>query len=49
MELLSHLKLFYLYGKYSIQTMIFWSLCALIWLKNVEKNADASGKRFFAT
>jgi hypothetical protein len=25
------------YGKYSIQTMIFWSLCAFIWFKNVEK------------
>jgi hypothetical protein len=24
----------YLYGKYSIQTMIFWSL---IWFKNIEK------------
>jgi hypothetical protein len=27
----------YLYGKYSIQTMIFWSLCAFIWFKNIEK------------
>jgi hypothetical protein len=26
-----------LYGKYSIQTMIFWSLCAFIWFKNIEK------------
>jgi hypothetical protein len=25
------------YGKYSIQTMIFWSLCAFIWFKNIEK------------
>jgi hypothetical protein len=27
----------YLYGKYPIQTMIFWSLCAFIWFKNIEK------------
>jgi hypothetical protein len=27
----------YLYGKYSIQTMIFWSLCAFIWFKNMKK------------
>jgi hypothetical protein len=27
----------YLYGKYSIQTMIFWYLCAFIWFKNIEK------------
>jgi hypothetical protein len=27
----------YLYGKYSIQTMIFRSLCAFIWFKNIEK------------
>jgi hypothetical protein len=27
----------YLYGKYSIQTMIFWSLCAFIWFRNIEK------------
>jgi hypothetical protein len=27
----------YLYGKYSIQTMIFWSLCAFIWFKNIKK------------
>jgi hypothetical protein len=27
----------YLYVKYSIQTMIFWSLCAFIWFKNIEK------------
>jgi hypothetical protein len=27
----------YLYGKYSIQTIIFWSLCAFIWFKNIEK------------
>jgi hypothetical protein len=27
----------YLYGKYSTQTMIFWSLCAFIWLKNMKK------------
>jgi hypothetical protein len=26
-----------LYGKYSIQTMIFWFLCAFIWFKNIEK------------
>jgi hypothetical protein len=25
------------YGKYSIQTMIFWSLRAFIWFKNIEK------------
>jgi hypothetical protein len=24
-------------GKHSIQTMIFWSLCAIIWFKNIEK------------
>jgi hypothetical protein len=23
--------------KYSVQTMIFWSLCAFIWFKNIEK------------
>jgi hypothetical protein len=38
---ISHLELhtlkLYLYGKYSIQTMIFWSLCAFIWFKNIEK------------
>jgi hypothetical protein len=38
---ISHLKLFlnctYIYGKYSIQTMIFWSLCAFIWFRNIEK------------
>jgi hypothetical protein len=27
----------YLYGKYSTQTMIFWSLCASIWFKNMKK------------
>jgi hypothetical protein len=27
----------YLYGKYSIQIMIFWSLCVFIWFKNIEK------------
>jgi hypothetical protein len=27
----------YLYGKYSIQTMIFWSLCAFIWFANMKK------------
>jgi hypothetical protein len=27
----------YLYGKYSIQTMSFWYLCAFVWFKNVEK------------
>jgi hypothetical protein len=27
----------YLYGKYSIQTIIFWSLCAFIWFRNIEK------------
>jgi hypothetical protein len=26
-----------LYGKYSIQTMIFWSLRAFIWFKNMKK------------
>jgi hypothetical protein len=25
------------YGKYSTQTMIFWSLCAFIWFKNMKK------------
>jgi hypothetical protein len=36
---ISLLKLLYLYGKYSVQTtsMIFWSLCAFIWFKNIEK------------
>jgi hypothetical protein len=28
----------YLYGKYSTQTMIFWSLCAFIWFRNMKKN-----------
>jgi hypothetical protein len=27
----------YLYGKYSTQTMIFWSLCAFIWFRNMKK------------
>jgi hypothetical protein len=27
----------YLYGKYSIQTMSFWYLCAFVWFKNIEK------------
>jgi hypothetical protein len=27
----------YLYGKYSTQTIIFWSLCAFIWFKNMKK------------
>jgi hypothetical protein len=27
----------YLYGKYSIQTMIFWPFCAFIWFRNIEK------------
>jgi hypothetical protein len=27
----------YLYGKYSIQSMIFCSLCAFIWFRNIEK------------
>jgi hypothetical protein len=27
----------YLYGKYSTQTMTFWSLSALIWFKNMKK------------
>jgi hypothetical protein len=27
----------YLYGKYSIQTMIFWSFYACIWFNNIEK------------
>jgi hypothetical protein len=26
-----------LYGKYSIQTMIFWSICAFVWFRNIEK------------
>jgi hypothetical protein len=26
-----------LYEKYSIQTMILWSLCAFIWFKNMKK------------
>jgi hypothetical protein len=26
-----------IYGKYSIQTMIFWSLYAFIWFRNIEK------------
>jgi hypothetical protein len=26
-----------LYGKYSIQTMIFWPFCTFIWFKNIEK------------
>jgi hypothetical protein len=38
---ISRLKLhtlkLYLYGKYSIQTMIFWYLCAFVWFKNIEK------------
>jgi hypothetical protein len=28
----------YLYGKYSIQTMSFWYLCAFVWFKNIEKS-----------
>jgi hypothetical protein len=28
---------FALYGKYSLQTMIFWYLYAFIWFKNIEK------------
>jgi hypothetical protein len=39
----------YLYGKYSIQTMSFWYLCAFVWFKNIEKNAIANDKWFFAT
>jgi hypothetical protein len=32
------LKLYlYLYGKYSTQTMIFWSICAFIWFRNMKK------------
>jgi transposase len=27
----------YLYGKYSTQAMIFWSLCAFIWFRNMKK------------
>jgi hypothetical protein len=27
----------YLYGKYSIQTIIFWPFCAFIWFKNIEE------------
>jgi hypothetical protein len=27
----------YLYGKHSIQTMIYWPFCAFIWFKNIEK------------
>jgi hypothetical protein len=38
-----------LYEKYSNQTMIFWSFCAFIWFKNIEKNAVANDKWFFAT
>jgi hypothetical protein len=30
----------YLYGKSSIQTMIFWSFCAFIWFKNIEKKVS---------
>jgi uncharacterized membrane protein YobD (UPF0266 family) len=26
-----------LYEKYSTQTMIFWSLCAFIWFRNMKK------------
>jgi hypothetical protein len=26
-----------IYGKYSTQTMIFWSLCAFIWFRNMKK------------
>jgi hypothetical protein len=29
--------------------MIFWSLCAFIWFKNMKKNAVANDKWFFAT
>jgi hypothetical protein len=36
----------YLYAKYSIQTMIFWSFCAF---KKYRKNAVANDKWFFAT
>jgi hypothetical protein len=40
--LLAHLSFeitlkLYLYGKYSIQTMIFWSHRAFIWFKNMKK------------
>jgi hypothetical protein len=35
--------------KYSIQTMIFWSLYAFIWFRNIEKNAVANDKCVFAT
>jgi hypothetical protein len=27
----------YLFGKYSTQTMIFWSLCAFIWFRNMKQ------------
>jgi hypothetical protein len=32
----------YLYGKYSTQTMIFWSLCAFIWFRNMKKKMTSA-------